>query len=152
MDKAIDRSHLERLRHLYQSAPIQTMITGTELRWSGNTVLITYPVSPVHFHGGSGLHGAVYFKLLDDAAYFAAAAQEADYFLLTAKFEINLRKQVTGGILQAEGRLLQRDQHIFLAESSLRDASGTVVAFGSGRFSRSEKRWDTLPGYCSFEL
>ncbi len=140
-------SHFRKLENLYQTAPVQKLYPGISIVVSERKSIITYPVHTAHFHGGGSLHGAVYFKLLDDAAYFAAASIITDVFILTATFQIKMKKPVTEGVLTAIGTLIQHSGDKLSAEAELRDADGLPVATGTGLFVKSSNRLETIADY-----
>ena len=88
-------------------------------------------------HSAHALHGSVYFKALDDAAFFAVNSLVTDVFVLTASFNLYLTRPITEGTLRATGRVVHRSRQVFLAESELLDAQGRQVGRGSGSFMRS---------------
>lgn len=60
---------LERMYHL--SAPINKEIyNGIQLNVFNERAEITLKIEPKYFHAANSLHGSVYFKMLDDAAFF----------------------------------------------------------------------------------
>ena len=97
---------------------------------------ISIQVDPKFFHSGGALHGSVYFKLLDDSAFFAANSVEIDCFVLTADFRIDLLRPCVGGRITATGSIIRAGRQDILAESSLYDENGKLLATGRGRFSR----------------
>lgn len=139
--------HLLRLEQLFLTAPIQQNISGQSISIAEGSAVIKYPVDPSYFHGGGSQHGAIYFKLLDDASYFAAASLVSDRFLLTAAFEIKLYKPVTGGILTAIGSCKMAGDKIIYAEATLINEHQELVASGAGRFQRGKQLWISMPGY-----
>ena len=58
-----------------------------------------------YFHALGAIHGSVYFKLLDDAAFFAASSIVEDVFVLTTSFTINITKPVSQGTIKAIGNV-----------------------------------------------
>ena len=88
-------------------------------------------------HAANAVHGSVYFKLLDDAAFFAANSLVEDVFLLTASFTIYMLGPVSEGRLKAGGRITHRTGRLFFAEAELEDRDGNAIARGSGTFVRS---------------
>lgn len=143
----VDPTHLNKLINLFKTAPIQKIYAGCVMQLATGVCTIQYPVAPTLFHGGYALHGSAYFKLLDDAAYFAAATCSTDFFLLTSKFEIKLLRPVTAGQLTAEGSLESAQERSFTATARLLNADGKPVALGSGQFALSTTRWENLKGY-----
>jgi uncharacterized protein (TIGR00369 family) len=92
---------------------------------------------PDFFHAMNAVHGSVYFKLLDDAAFFAANSVVPDVFLLTVTFNVVFARPVTGGEMVARGRLIQHSRRMLSAEAVLVDGRGRELARGTGTFMKS---------------
>ncbi len=86
------------------------------------------------FHAAGAAHGSVYFKALDDAAWFAAHSVYLDSWIVTSSFQLHLLRPVSDGVITAYGRLVHRSRRMFVAESELHDAGGRLLARGSGSF------------------
>ena len=128
--------HYERLARMYHSAPINTFYDPSlEIREGEADVAID--VEPKLFHAAGAVHGSVYFKLLDDAAFFAVQSLVDDMFVVTASFNTYLTRPVTGGHLVARGRVVHRARRLMVAEAELYDEKERVVGRGSGTFMRS---------------
>ena len=95
-------------------------------------------VRPEFFHAAEAIHGSVYFKALDDAAFFAANSLVEDVWLLTSSFEIHLLRPVSEGDITAAGRVVHQSRRRVLAESELRDDAGQLLARGTGTFMPSK--------------
>ncbi len=102
---------------------------------------------PEFHHAAQAVHGSVYFRLLDDAAFFAADSQVTDVLVLTVSFTVHFVRPVTSGELRAVGRTLHQGGRLLLAESQLFDAGGRLLGQGSGVFARSAIRLDAAVGY-----
>ena len=98
------------------------------------------------FHAAGAVHGSHYFKVLDDAAFFAVASIVPDRFILTASFNLYFERPVAEGTLVGTGRVVQRSRRRFLAESVLEDDQGRELARGSGSFMKSDRPWESLAG------
>jgi uncharacterized protein (TIGR00369 family) len=105
------------------------------------------PVKPDFFHAAHAVHSSVYFKALDDAAFFAVSSLFTDVFVLTASFNIYLTRPVTEGVLRASGRVVHRSRSLILAESALVDGEQRQVARGTGSFMRSTVALTAAVGY-----
>jgi acyl-CoA hydrolase len=57
-----------------------------------------------YFHAAGAAHGTSYFKMLDDAAFYAANSLVTDRFLLTTAFNLLFTKPLGEGPVIAEGR------------------------------------------------
>lgn len=139
--------HYRRLEQLYHSASIQQLIDGSQLTVLHQTAEITLLVQPKYNHGANAMHGALYFKLLDDAAYFAVASVVQDVFIVTSSFQINLVRPVTSGTVKAVGKVRTIGRNLFVAEATLYNEQGKEVAFGTGQFMRTNHSLSSLQGY-----
>jgi uncharacterized protein (TIGR00369 family) len=140
-------AHHRQLEKLYHSANIQQFIEGSQLTVQHQTAEITLPVQPQYNHGANAMHGALYFKLLDDAAYFAVASIVQDVFIVTSSFQLNLVRPVTGGTIKAVGKVRTIGKNLFVAESTLFNEQGKEVAFGTGQFMKTNQPLSSLNGY-----
>ncbi len=137
--------HQRRLEGVYHAAPINTRLKPRLI--VGDATAKSYmPADPDYFHAGGGMHGAFYFKVLDDTAYFACQSVEKEYFLLTGEFSIRFLKPITGGEVYAEGRLLEQNGKKYVAEAKLY-WNGELAGEGVGVFLRSKMKLDELKSY-----
>jgi uncharacterized protein (TIGR00369 family) len=142
--------HFEALERMYQAGPINRLY-GPSIDVSEGSATIEMDVSEDFFHAGRSLHGSVYFKMLDDAAFFAANSLEREVFVLTASFTTRFRRPVTGGRLRAVGRVLDGGGTRYRAQAELFDETGTSVAEGSGVFARSRIPLAEAMGYAGID-
>ena len=125
--------HYRKLERMYASAPVNRWYRP-ELKVSEGAAELRIPVRAEFFHAAGAVHGSVYFKALDDAAFFAASSLEEEVFVLTAGFHIHLTRPVTAGEMLAEGRVVHRSRRLTVAEATLVDGEGRQLARGSGSF------------------
>lgn len=130
--------HFERLKTMYSLAPIHNFYEGIELIVSENKAEIILPIDQRYFHGGMSTHGSVYFKVLDDAAYFACQSVITDFFIVTTNFSINLLRPITGGTIRAVGEIDFVSANLFTASAKLYDERGKLCATGQGQFLKSK--------------
>ena len=128
--------HYRRLERMYASAPVNKYFAPA-MRVSEGKADVTIQVRPDFFHAAHAVHGVLYFKLLDDAAFFAVNSVVRDVFVLTVSFNIYLTRPVSAGELKASGRVVHRSRRLLLAESELVNGEGQEVARGSGVFMPS---------------
>lgn len=139
--------HWRALESLYASAPINRMFQSTLSVTAEGRARIVFQVEPDVFHAAGAAHGTLYFKMLDDAAFYAANSLVTDRFLLTTAFNLHLSKPVRGGTLVAEGHWVSGRRRVLVAESRLIDEEGDEVGRGTGTFMRSRIALSGLPGY-----
>ena len=128
--------HFRKLERMYASAPINEFYQPT-LKVSAGSAELEIQVQEKFYHAAGAIHGSVYFKALDDAAYFAANSLVEETFVLTANFNLYLLRPVVSGRLRSVGRVVSQTRQQLLAEAILYDEQGREVARGSGSFMRS---------------
>jgi uncharacterized protein (TIGR00369 family) len=142
-----EQAHFRALESLYAAAPINRLFESRlEIPASG-VARIHFAVDERYFHAGGAAHGTGYFKMLDDAAFYAANSLVTDRFLLTTAFNLLLTKPLKAGPVTAEGRWVSGHRRVFVAEARLIDADGEEAARGTGTFMKSRIPLATLPGY-----
>lgn len=140
-------AHYRALESLYASAPVNTLFESRlEIMGSG-TSRIHFTVDRRQFHAAGAAHGTIYFKMLDDAAFYAANTLVTDRFLLTTQFNLLFTRPLGEGPVVAEGRWINGQRRVLIADARLIDATGEEVARGTGTFMRSRIALATLPGY-----
>jgi uncharacterized protein (TIGR00369 family) len=104
-------------------------------------------VRPEFHHAAKAVHGSVYFRLLDDASFFAVSSRVTEVFVLTVSFTVHFLRPVGDGQLRGVGRVMHAGGRLFVAESQLLDQEDRLIGHGSGVFSRSSVRLDPSIGY-----
>jgi len=123
---------------MYLDAPIQKLYPGIDLEVMHHQAVITLPAGKSFHHAGNSLHGSVYFRLLDDACYFAAMSVMEDWFLLTKSFSIEFLRPHFDGLITAKAKLISEEGEKFFCEGELFNNEGKIIAKGSGDFVRSK--------------
>ena len=96
--------HYRALESLYGSAPVNALFESSlEVVGEGRS-RIEFTVTEAAYHAAGAAHGTIYFKMLDDAAFYAANALVSDRFLLTTAFNLHFTKPMKEGPARAEGR------------------------------------------------
>jgi uncharacterized protein (TIGR00369 family) len=124
---------------MYLAANMNTQLyETTEIKIEDEVAEIKLTIDSKYFHALGAIHGSVYFKLLDDAAFFAVSSIVKDAFVLTTSYNINITRPVSSGVITATGKLKFKSRNLFVAESSLVDEKGREIAFGTGNFAKSK--------------
>ncbi|MCK4848876.1 MAG: PaaI family thioesterase [Candidatus Heimdallarchaeota archaeon] len=108
---------------------------------------ISLKIEKKFHHAASSVHGSVYWKLLDDSAYFAVNSIVEDVFVLTANFTIYLLSPISSGTIIAKGNLVSSTKSQFIAESVIVNDLGEQIARGSGVYIRSKLKLTPKMGY-----
>jgi uncharacterized protein (TIGR00369 family) len=140
-------AHFRALEALYAAAPINRLFDSALEIPEGGIARIRFTLDSRYFHAAGAAHGTSYFKMLDDAAFYAANSLVTDRFLLTTAFNLLFTKPLIEGPVVAEGRWVSGQRRVFVAEARLIDATGEEAARGTGTFMRSSIALAGLPGY-----
>jgi len=139
-------NHYRRLESMYQAAPLNDYYKPV-MQVSQGQAEISIQVESKYFHAAQAVHGSVYFKMLDDAAFFAANSLEPEVFVLTTSFTTYLTRPISSGEMRALGRVVNQNRSQFIAESVVYNAKDQEIGRGSGIFVRSKMNLDEVPGY-----
>ena len=132
-------SHYRKLERMYLSAPVNDIVyKGITIEISDGKAELSLQIDPKFFHAANAIHGSVYFKMLDDAAFFAVNSTVTDVFVYTVSFNIQLLRPVSGGIIRSMGELKFKSTNLFIADSNLFDEKNKLIGRGSGSFMRSK--------------
>lgn len=138
--------HYRRLERMYLAAPINEFFKP-RIEIGQGSAEIKVEIDRRFFHGAGAAHGAVYFKSLDDAAFFAVSSLVEDNFVLTSSFNLYMLSPVSAGTARAVGKVVSGGGSSFLAESVLYNDQDEEIARGSGMFIRSKMPLDPEMGY-----
>ena len=143
------RAHFRALESLYRSAPINLLFgSAIEIAEPG-LARIRFEVGEESFHAAGAAHGTLYFKMMDDAAFYACNSMVSDRFLLTTAFNLMFTRPLKSGPVIAEGRWISGRRRVFVGEARLLLPDGEEAARGTGTFMRSHFPLSSLAGYKS---
>jgi uncharacterized protein (TIGR00369 family) len=140
-------AHFRALESLYTAAPINRLFESRLEIVESGFARIHFEISERYYHAGGAAHGTSYFKMLDDAAFYACNSLVTDRFLLTTAFNLLFTRPLKVGPVIAEGRWVSGQRRVFVGEARLIDAEGEEAARGTGTFMRSSIPLASLPGY-----
>jgi uncharacterized protein (TIGR00369 family) len=139
--------HLRALESLYAEASINRLFRSSIEIPEQGVARIRFEIDDGLFHAAGAAHGTVYFKMMDDAAFYACNGMVTDRFLLTTAFNLNFTRPLTAGPVTAEGRWVSGRRRVLVGEARLIDAEGEEAARGTGTFMRSHIPLAGLRGY-----
>src|SRR3990172_5632030 len=141
-----NEKHYRALEKMYLAAPIN-QIYKPRIIISAESAEIEIDVSEKLFHAAGAVHGSVYFKMLDDAAYFAVISIEKDHFMLTVSFTTYMTRPISGGRMKSIGKVINKTKSQIIAEAIVYDGEGEEIGRGSGIFVRSKLPLVDAMGY-----
>jgi uncharacterized protein (TIGR00369 family) len=140
-------AHFRALEALYRAAPVNQLFASALEIVDEGFARIRFTVDESVYHAAGAAHGTLYFKMLDDAAFYACNSLVTDRFLLTTAFSLHFTKPIRAGTLIAEGHWVSGRKRLYVAEARLIDEAGDEAARGTGTFMRSHIPLSSLPGY-----
>ena len=85
-----------------------------------------------HLQSYGWVHGGVYAALIDGTGFFAVLSQiEGDKSGATVEMKVNYLSSVKSGKLFAHGRCIKLAKSIGLAEATVKDEAGDILAHGT---------------------
>jgi acyl-coenzyme A thioesterase PaaI-like protein len=147
--EAGERAHFDRLASLYQSASINSLFKSQIDIPEAGVARIRFEIGFEHLHAAGAAHGTVYFKMMDDAAFYACNSLVSDRFLLTTAFNLVFTRPLPLGPVVAEGRWISGKRRVFVGEARLLLPDGEEAGRGTGTFMRSHIPLSGLDGYRS---
>lgn len=141
-----DLEHFRRLERMYDASPINKFFKPS-LKVEEGYATIDMEVEEKFFHSAGAVHGAVYFKLLDDAAWFAANSLEPEVFMLTNSFTTYITRPINHGKMTAVGEVLHENRTQVIAEAVVFDEDEEEIARANGIFVRSTMKLSDTTGY-----
>lgn len=140
-------AHCRALESLYRHAPVNSLFRSSLEIVEEGFARIRFEVTKEHFHAAGAAHGTTYFKMMDDAAFYACNSLVTDRFLLTTAFNLNFTRPLKEGPVVAEGRWASGRRRVFVADARLIDSEGEEAGRGTGTFMRSRIPLSSLAGY-----
>lgn len=141
-----NQEHYRKLERMYLSAPVNEYY-APGIHISEGQAQVSISVRRDFFHAADAVHGAVYFKLLDDSSFFAANSLVEDVFVLTVSYNVYFLRPISEGVMKATGKVIQESRRLIIAESVVVDSEGKEIARGSGTFMRSKIQLTEEIGY-----
>jgi len=138
--------HYRRLERMYLAAPVNQLYAPT-ISISEGEAAVEIELSEKYHHSAGGVHGSIYFKMLDDAAFFAANSLEDTVFVLTTSFTTYLTRPVATGTMRSVGRVVNRNKSQFIVEAIVWDAEGRELGRGNGVMVRGKLPLKGALGY-----
>ena len=140
-------THWRALESLYASAPVNRLFDSQLTITGEGRARIAFVIDERYYHAAGAAHGTIYFKMLDDAAFYAANTLITDRFLLTTSFNLHFTRPIKRGPVVAEGQWISGRRRVLVAEARLLDHEGEEIGRGTGTFMRSHIALSSLPGY-----
>lgn len=142
----MNKEHFTKLVNMYYTAPVNDYYRP-EMKVTEGKAELTVAVDKKFFHAARAVHGSVYFKVLDDAAFFAASSLVEEVFIYTVSFTTYMTRPITEGIIRAEGFVVSSSKNLIIAESVAYNSEGKQIGRANGTFMKSGIKLTEEIGY-----
>lgn len=132
----------QELTRIFHSAPIAKFFGMTLSYDDQGHSHFRLPYNPNLDHAAKGIHGGVIATLLDNAGWFAVAAQKDGLLVTTSEFKTHLLRPANETELHAEGWVVKFGKRVSVAEMRVSTSDGELVAIGTGTYVTMEN----IPG------
>ena len=106
-------AHFRALESLYRAAAINALFESEIEIAEPGVARIRFEVGPQTDHAAGAAHGTLYFKMMDDAAFYACNSMVSDRFLLTTAFNLVFTRPLKPGPMVVEGRWISGKRRVF---------------------------------------
>ena len=130
--KRVNPAYLQAVAKKVNGSPFFTLISMhiTNLEWGESRLEIA--VEEKHFQPFGMVHGGVYASVVDAAAFWAVYPQvDDDAGITTVELKLNYLAPISSGSLIAKGKSIKVGKSICLAEATVEDETGKLLAHGT---------------------
>ena len=142
----MNEDHYRKLERMYLAAPCNE-IFRPRITINEGAAVVAITGGPHLHHAGRAVHGSNYFKVMDDAAFFAVNSLVEDVFVLTVTFNVNFLRPIADGEMIATGKVVSAGRTVWVADASLMDDRGQLLGRGTGTFMRSKTALSNIASY-----
>jgi uncharacterized protein (TIGR00369 family) len=142
----IEEPHYRKLEHMYLSAP-NNRYYEPRICISAGKAVVSIDIKPEFYHAAGAAHGSIYFKVADDAAFFAVNSLVDEVFVLTTNITLALLRPISEGTIIGTGTVVAASKRLFQAESVLVNGAGQEVARAMAAFMPSRIPLSSDIGY-----
>ena len=131
-EKQLNPAHVAGIARIVNSCPYFSLLSLEleELGWGLSRLVAR--LAEKHLQPYGIVHGGVFASLMDAAAFWAAYTQLDDQrALTTVEIKLNYLAPAVSGVLLARGRCLKSGRTLSLAEASIEDGQGRLLAHGT---------------------
>lgn len=129
------RLHYLKCAKMFRYAPVNSSEQfASRVQLAHQQARVQMPPKAEYHHAANALHGMCYFKMLDDASFFAAQSINSTHFVVTTSFTTYITRPVVANAdvqhLVAIGRVTSASRSLILAEAvmSLPDVRHLVAS------------------------
>jgi len=130
--KKLNPAYVQAVREAVSDSPFFRHLSMTIREMNIGSAVVDLEVDTEHLQAFGYVHGGVYASAIDTAAFWSAFCElEEGTGITTVDLKVNYLAPVKTGKLTAEGKRIKMGKTLGLAEATVKDAQGRVVAHGT---------------------
>lgn len=130
--KRINPDYIASVKKIVNSCPYFTLLSIDLMALGWGESRLEIVVQEKHLQPFGIVHGGVFASLLDAAAFWAAYSQvPGDEGMTTVEMKINYLAPASAGRMIAKGRGIRTGKTLCLADASIYNEEGTLLAHGT---------------------
>ncbi|HOF05695.1 MAG TPA: PaaI family thioesterase [Syntrophales bacterium] len=130
--KKLNPAYVEAIRKTVSASPFFRHLSMCIRELNRGVAVVDLEVQAEHLQAFGYVHGGVYAAVIDTAAFWSAFGElEEGTGITTVELKVNYLAPVQAGRLTATGRRIKLGKTLGLAEATVNDARGRVVAHGT---------------------
>ena len=130
--KQLNPAYVQAVRETVSNSPFFMHMSMTIREMDIGCAVVDLEVDTEHLQAFGYVHGGVYASAIDTAAFWSAFCElEEGMGITTVDLKVNYLAPVQTGKLTAEGKRIKMGKTLGLAEATVKDAKGRVVAHGT---------------------
>ena len=135
--RKINPEHLSALMDLMNRVPYFKLLSMKICELGIGYSSVEIDLDGKHLNPFGGIHGGVFSSVIDSAAYMATYCElDEDVGYTSIDLTVNNLSMINRGKIIAEGRSLKIGKSLCLAEATVKDATGRLLAQGSSKLMR----------------
>ena len=130
--RKINPAYLEAVAKRANGSPFFTLISMhiTDLDWGESRLEMA--IEEKHLQPFGMVHGGIYASVVDAAAFWSVYPQiDDDFGVTTVELKLNYLAPTSSGSIIAKGKSIKVGKSICLAEASVEDETGKLLAHGT---------------------
>jgi uncharacterized protein (TIGR00369 family) len=130
----LNPNHIDAVLKAINQGPFFKLLSMTVAKLSKGFSVVEIEMENKHLNPFGGIHGGVYASIIDTAAFWSVYCDISESAgLITVDLKTDLLSPVKGGIINAKGHCIKAGKTICLAEASVFDQNGKILAHGTSK-------------------
>lgn len=132
--ESLQQDHIRRLERMYHNANTNALIPANLDIVDRGRAELKMPIDERYLQAGQAVHGMLYFKAMDEVAFYAAQSLVTDMMLLTESMNIHFTRPLFMGTMHADAQVIKTGRTVHIVEARVSDEQGRLSSFATATF------------------